>query len=246
MLETLLNGLRDLHRNHQKSDGRKRGKTIQKQAEYACTFARKNSILIEPDYSFDDLITDDETRDGGDASVTKGSEHVVELDAGASRVVKITIPNGFGLTPKLLQVKQAHAHLRAKIKESRPSIEFVPATPLEYLSRWHACNELFNDDVRLCDVILWPNQRVSLSISQPVYAGSIPTNADIETYFSKAGWTRINNASGHGIFYDYASEVMALDIEPRNCYISYDGELLPFDVILSEPDDELSDFLKLY
>ena len=67
MLETLLNGLRDLHRNHEKSYGRERGETIQEQAEYACTFARKNSILIEPGFSFEDLITSDETRNEGTA-----------------------------------------------------------------------------------------------------------------------------------------------------------------------------------
>jgi len=115
MLETLLNGLRDLHRNHEKGHGRKRSETIQEQAEYACAFARKNSILIEPDFSFDKLITSDETRNDGVASVTRGSEHVVELDSEASKMIKITIPEGFGLTPKLLQVKQAHADLRTII-----------------------------------------------------------------------------------------------------------------------------------
>ena len=246
MLETLLNGLRDLYRNNEEGHGRTRSESIQEQAEYACAFARENSLLIEPPFSFTDLITFDETCDEGSASVTMGSEHVVEFDSMTSRVIKITIPKGFGLTPKLLQVKQAHADLRSEIKATRPSIEFVPGTPLEYLSRWQVCNKLFNDDVRLSDVILWPDKRVSFSISQPSYAGNIPNNRDIEAYFTEAGWTRVTNELHHTIFYNYAFQILALDIEPRNCYISDGGDLLPFDVILSEPDDELSDFLRLY
>lgn len=246
MLKTLLNELRDLHSNHQKSYGRKRSKVIKEQAEYACAFARENSILIEPEYSFENLVTPDKNYEQSINAVIKGSEHIVELDSDSSTIIKITIPEGFGLTPKLIQVIQAHSNLRDEIKSYRPSIEFLTGTPLEYLSRWQVCNDLFNDNVDLCNVILWPNGRVSFSISQPLYAGNIPSNTEINTYFSQAGWTQINNTLHHSIFYNYAFGALAMDIEPRNCYVSDDGNLLPFDIILSEPDDELSEFLKLY
>lgn len=158
---------------------------------------------------------------------------------------KFTVPSGFGLTPKLLHHVQAHADLRPELQSTKPSIEFTPATPLEYLTRWKACNDLFHDDVQLTTVILWSDRRVSFGITQPQYAGSIPTNARIEDYFSETMWVRVPNELGHTIFYNYAYDILALDIEPRNCYLSDDDELLPFDVILSSPNDDLRDFLKL-
>ncbi len=36
-----------------------------------------------------------------------------------------------------------------------------------------------------------------------------------------------------------------MDAVPRNCYIR-DGLILPFDVILSHPNEELAKFLSLY
>jgi len=246
MLETLLNGLRDLHRNHEKGHGRKRSETIQEQAEYACAFARENSLLVEPEYSFSDLTAGNIAPVSGEVGLVRGAEHVVELDGLSGRMKKFTIPSGFGLTPKLLHHEVANASLYQEHATTKPSIEFVEATPLEYLTRWHACNELFHDDVQLTTIILWPNGDTSFGITQPQYGGNIPDITCIEEYFTQAGWTRVKNALHHTVFYNYAFQLLALDIEPRNCYISDDGNLLPFDVILSEPDDELSDFLKLY
>ena len=241
MLEALLHELQDFHRDNEKGH-EWRGQVIQEQAQYACAFARKNELLEETPYSFDQFEADSEL---GSTSLVRGAEHVVELDEHSHRIKKFTLPSGFGLTPKLLHHDQAHADLRPELQRTKPSIEFVPATPLEYLARWHACNELFRDDVQLTTVILWSDHRVSFGITQPQYAGRIPTNARIEDYFCETMWARVPNELGHTIFYNYAYDILALDIEPRNCYLSDDDELLPFDVILSTPDDDLRDFLKL-
>ena len=246
MLEALLNELRHLHRDHKESDGRERRLSIQEQAKYACAFARKNGILVEPSYDFSEISVVNNTQTTDETSLVKGAEHVVELDASLRRMKKITIPTGFGLTPKLLYHDVPHASLRGNQVTTRASIEYIEGSPLEYLTRWHACNELFHDDAKLTTVILWPNGDTSFGITQPQYSGNIPEVSRIEDYFSQAGWTRIKNALHHTIFYNYAFGVLAFDIEPRNCYISQQGNLLPFDVILSEPDDVLSDFLQLY
>jgi len=242
MLEALLNELQDFHRDNQKSHGQGRGQAIQDQAQYACAFARKNGILEEAPYSFGEFKADTES---GSTSLVRGAEHVVELDEFSHRIKKFTLPSGFGLTPKLLHHVQAHADLRPELQSTKPSIEFVPATPLEYLTRWQACNDLFHDDVKLTTVILWSDQRVSFGITQPQYAGNIPSNTRIEEYFSQTMWTRVSNELGHTVFYNYAYDILALDIEPRNCYLSENDDLLPFDIILSTPDDELREFLKI-
>lgn len=49
----------------------------------------------------------------------------------------------------------------------------------------------------------------------------------------------------HSLFLKYAFQTLAIDALPRNCYLK-DGDLLPFDVILCHPDEELEAFLRLY
>lgn len=127
----------------------------------------------------------------------------------------------------------------------KQQLEFIHATPLEYLERWMAANEVFEDDVRLTSVVEWSDGCISLSISQPQYHGEPATPREIESFFTAAGWTRIPDDSGHLLFFNYAFNVLAIDALPRNCYIK-DGNLLPFDVILCHPDESIQDFLKLY
>lgn len=37
------------------------------------------------------------------------------------------------------------------------------------------------------------------------------------------------NSAGHGLFFNYAFQILAIDVLPRNCYLN-EGNLLPFDV----------------
>lgn len=70
------------------------------------------------------------------------------------RVGKLTIPTKFSLIPKVLT--HGVPNLRGELG-TRKAIEFVHATPLEYLGRWIAANEVFGDDVKLTAVVQWPS-----------------------------------------------------------------------------------------
>ena len=131
------------------------------------------------------------------------------------------------------------------LPKTRPSIEFLPATPLEYLERWMAANEVFGDDVKLTAVIEWADGQVSFAISQPQYHGEPATEREIEAHFAASGWTRFIDSAGHVLFFNYAFQVLAIDALARNCY-QHGGNLLPFDVILCHPDAELEAILALY
>jgi hypothetical protein len=157
--------------------------------------------------------------------------------------MKITIPPGFGLTPVIRRVPIAN--LRSEQQEFRNVIEFVAATPLEYLERWENCNLLFGDDVQLASAIDWPDGTLSLCTTQPQYHGEPAEYRDIEAGFISRGWTRLKDPSGHAVFFNYAFGVMAIDAERRNCYLT-DGQLQPFDVILCRPDEAMSAFLGIY
>jgi hypothetical protein len=160
-------------------------------------------------------------------------------------VAKITVPPKFGLITQVISTPQANLRHDPAIPPYRQEIGFVHASPLEYLERWMAANEVFEDDVRLNSVVEWADGRISFAISQPQYHGEPASDREIESYFTQAGWTRILDRTGHLLFFNYAFNVLAIDALPRNCYIK-DGQLLPFDVILCRPDAELEDFLKLY
>lgn len=174
-----------------------------------------------------------------------GTEHLVEFDDEIGRVVKITVPPKFGLIPAVISTSRANIRDDPAIPAFRQQIELIQATPLEYLERWIAANEVFDDDVRLTSVVEWSDGLISFSISQPQYHGEAATPREIEDFFIAAGWKRILDDSGHLLFYNCAFEVLAIDALPRNCYIK-DGNLLPFDVILCHPNSALQDFLKLY
>jgi len=174
-----------------------------------------------------------------------GTEHVVESDEVGERMAKITIPPNFGLTPKVLHHPVINLRDDPTLPKTRPFIEFLPATPLEYLERWMAANEVFGDDVRLTAVIEWADGQVSFAISQPQYHGEPATEREIEAHFEASGWTRFIDSAGHVLFFNYAFQVLAIDALPRNCYL-HEGGLLPFDVILCRPDAELEQLLRLY
>lgn len=183
----------------------------------------------------------EELRDS-EADLWIGSEHFVELSPQDERYHKVTIPPAFGLVP---MVREFVEPLRFGEWDVRRAIEFVPATPLEYLSRWQMANELFGDDVRVASVVEWSNGALSFGITQPQYHGEPAEARDIEGFFVRAGWARLKDPSGHLVFFNYAFGVMAIDAVSRNCYIT-EGELQPFDVILCRPDETLEDYLKIF
>lgn len=152
--------------------------------------------------------------------------------------IKITRPPGFGLVPFVNRIPVLAAD-PAVPTTWRKALEFRSATPLEYLTRWRASNEVFGDDIRLRSVVQWADGQVSVVISQPQYHGRPAEPREIEEYFRRAGWERLREPTGHLVFHDWIRGVIAVDAAPRNCYINAGG-LQPFDVILCEPDDDLS------
>lgn len=170
---------------------------------------------------------------------------MVDLSSGTGLVYKITNPPGFGFVPFIRYSTVVDLRNPRHVPSAREALEFRRATPLEYLARWMDANELFNDNIRLTSVILWEDGAVSFSIAQPQYHGTPAHASEIEAWFGNAGWARIPDSAGHQVFYNYNWQVLALDVEPRNCYIN-EGLLLPFDVILCRPDEALSRHLGLY
>lgn len=90
-----------------------------------------------------------------------GTEHLVEFTSESDRVIKITIPPKFGLIPQV--ITHAVPNLRGE-PGIRHAIEFAHATPLEYLERWIAANDVFGDDVKLTSVVQWADGQVLLEL----------------------------------------------------------------------------------
>jgi len=230
VLDAFCQRLQKFRGDHDQGSESSREQEIQIQAEWACSLARENDFLIQPNFTWQSL------RDAKDCFV--GSEHFVDSNPEIGRVAKITIPSAFGLLPGIVNVSQGFGKIRQMI-------EAVDATPIEYLRRWIANNDVFQDDVHLESVIQWPDGAVSFAISQPQYHGEPANERQIDRFFEAAGWTRLAPKFGHKLYYNYAFEVLAMDMESRNCYSTKNG-LQPFDVILTHPDDELEQFLGLF
>lgn len=170
---------------------------------------------------------------------------MVELHTSSGLVVKTTIPPGFGVIPDVRWHGVVTAAPVSDTPPARGAIEFMDATPQEYLERWMACNEVFGDKVELVSVIRWSDGLVSFAITQPQYHGIPAEPREIERFFNDAGWVRLKDPSGHAVFFNHAFGVMAIDAEKRNCYVNEWG-LQPFDVILRKPDEQLDRFLGIH
>jgi hypothetical protein len=230
--------LRDLCRDDGACHGTDRETRIHAQAQHALSLAGEFGCLKDAGVSWQEFLAH-----CTDAMI--GTEHMVELDARAGLVGKTTVPPAFGLVPELRRHSLAVLRPDARAPRQMDAIEFVPATPLEYLARWLASNEVFGDDVRLVSVIRWADGMVSFGITQPQYHGVPAEPREIDAFFNEAGWTRLNDPSGHTVFFNYAFGVLAIDAERRNCYLN-EGGLQPFDVILCKPDEGLERYLKIY
>jgi hypothetical protein len=195
-------------------------------------------LLIRSDKSWEQVRL-------ADAEVVHCSEHFVEFDEQANRWSKVTIPPHFGLTPALVSTPSANLRADPSAPSFKTQIEFVPATPLEYLDRCLNANDVFGDDVQLASIIEWPDSSISLGTTQPHYSGTPASHRQIEDYFVLNHWRHLPDASGHLLFFNYAFGVLAIDAVPRNCYI-LGQQLQPFDVILCRPDDAMQDFLGIY
>ena len=237
-LEAFHDGLRDLCSHHLEGDGHDRSSCAKDQAQQALALAGKLGLLKRASESWESFRSTN-------ADLHFGTERAVESDEWGERMAKVTIPANFGLVSRVLWHPVVNLRNDPELPKTRPSIEFVPATPLEYLARWIAANDVFGDDVKLTAVIQWADGQVSFAISQPQYHGEPATPREIDEFFEASGWKRFVDSSDHILFYNYAFRVLAIDALPRNCYV-HDDSLLPFDVILCHPDEDLESLLQLY
>jgi len=230
MLRTIRDRLSDFHQHNLQGHGHLREQTIQREGEALCRIASELGVLK----TINSLINELEFN-------ATGSEHAVAYNDQIT-LIKVTLPgDGFGLIPKVTLHRKLD--IRTGIESHYEQIEFIDATPLEYLERWILCNDIFNDDVQLERVIQWADQSISIMISQPYYMGKIISAEEIYHEFQKNGWQRIAK-HGRSVFYNFAYDAIALDLEPRNCYLA-DSGLQPFDLILSHPDEEMRKYLGL-
>lgn len=120
--------LRDICQNDGACHGQNRKDRIRAQAKYATALAAELGCLIDAGVSWRQFLA-------LCPDATIGTEHMVELDARAGLVGKTTIPPAFGLMPELRRHSLAVLRSAVGAPRERMAIEFVPATPLEYLSR---------------------------------------------------------------------------------------------------------------
>jgi hypothetical protein len=241
MLKAFHDRLRDLCADDGEGAGQTRAQRIENEAKQVRALADEFGLLKQAGLTWDELRT-------AQPDLDCGTEHIVEFSAERGRVGKTTIPGAFGLMPQVRELPTINLRGDPSLPASHPAIEFVPASPLEYLSRWIYANDLFGDDVELVSVIEWADERLSFGITQPQYDGEPAAPREIEAFFEAAGWTHIPDPAGpegHLLFFNYPWGVLAIDALPRNCFIQNDN-ILPFDVILCRPDAAMEVYLSLY
>ena len=130
------------------------------------------------------------------------SEHVVFRLAQTTRVIKLTIPPSFG----------------------------AQSNCLAYLTNICAANRLFGDDIRFHGV-LETAKGPSLVTSQPFVEGSMPTPAEVTSWFTANGY----QPCGFNRWLNPGSHIEIADAHNGNLIKTADGELIPIDLqILSE------------
>lgn len=155
-----------------------------------------------------------------------GAEHDAWFDPKSQRWIKSTTGDGFsiGMIPRV--TKSGGWELRN-------------GTPLEYLESRRLQNEVFGDDVRLHGIST-ADGLAHVITSQPHVSGDTPTQPEIDSAMSGAGFSRMDDAT----YYRKADNVAVFDLHPANAFVAKDGSLLPIDAIVIHPNEELLDSLK--
>ena len=230
MLTAIRDRLSNFHKNHIQGYGYDREETIKRESEKICSIATELGIYKRLDSNINDLDFD-----------AIGSEHAVSYNDNTS-LIKLTLPDtGFGLVPRVTQHRKLN--IRTGEETFYQQIEFLGARPLEYLDRWALCNELFSDAANIQRIIQWVDSSVSFMLSQPYYMGQVIPHNEIHKAFREKGWDAIYR-DGRAVLYNFAYDAIALDLEPRNCYMNK-GKLQPFDLIVSHPDDKMREYLDI-
>ena len=108
-----------------------------------------------------------------------------------------------------------------------------PATPLQFLRRWHFTNRLFADDVELIGLVEGREPRIG--ISQQNLPGEAPSWEELHRAMTEVYELRQLHTDAPMGAYEaraYAGERFAIfDVRPANCMRTPEGDVVPFDVI---------------
>ncbi|MBX3742641.1 MAG: hypothetical protein KF712_16770 [Akkermansiaceae bacterium] len=232
-LETFQERLSNLCESDGGGDEPRSGGWEESHTEQICAIADSLGILERPDYTFQELISQ--------SGIFLGTEHVVELDTVDSRVSKITRPPAFGLYPTLVE-RQGLPLPSGRLIETQRQIELVGSSLSKYLLRWAYSNQVFGDDVRLSSLIRWADGALSVGITQPQYHGRKASESEIMEFFVRKGWRDVTRRAVRAAFYQPDFNLVAVDAEPRNCFINTEG-LFPFDVVLADAGPDLLEII---
>lgn len=166
-----------------------------------------------------------------------GGEHLVEFDEDSGLVFKATHAGRFGFAADREMIRPKNRREKPRI-----TVGLSNATPLEYLERLNWQNELFGDSNRVMGVAKYP-QGVSVLTSQPFYKGDRTPQSSIDAWFAARGWKPVKNKEG--AFYDEQRGILVMDALPRNVLTLDSGEIMPFDVVVIKPSDDVLQSLKL-
>ena len=138
-----------------------------------------------------------------------GLEHRIWLDETAGKVLKVTYGGCFGRIARNLRTGLG------------------PATPLEYLDRWHAHNTLFGRITHLVGVIPTP-ECPQVVIEQSALAGDLPSTNLIEVFMKEYGFQKLE---AHPFAWKNDKlRFMAFDARSAN-FVLIEDTPTPFDLI---------------
>ena len=135
----------------------------------------------------------------------------------AGRVLKVTLPNGSGMTRRALRLRDGDE----KLMED-------DALPAEYLERWELHNELLGDDAKFEGILQTP-QGPAIVMSQTYVEGTLPGEKEIKTALEKQGWHPTGD--GHWQRWHEGQLVGLADVKPSNWIRTATGQVFAIDVI---------------
>ena len=145
----------------------------------------------------------------------EGHEHQAWYDPKENRWFKATYGNQFGL---------------AWGREGT-------ALPIEYFERLLLQNTCFGDDIRLVAVVNC-SQKLRVLTSQPNINGEPAPAELIKRWFEGLGFRRIETG-GSVAWYDETANLLVADAHEGNVIITEDSILVPIDLNLTEPNEEM-------
>lgn len=162
------------------------------------------------------------------------NEHLVAFREADTRWVKVTKPRRFGF------IADTDFALDKATQRWGGHIILREALPSEYLARLRLQNDIFEDAIQLEGVVFWPEQTLSLVISQPDITGSPSTLDEIRSSLDALGFREIPELHlGYTTslsFYRASDRMAVFDAHPANSVTSQ-GTVFPIDFILQQATD---------